>query len=224
MNSTAAAAAIHLENVRTGTSVELLKHAFLDSLRYDQARRPERATTLDYYLAVASSIPRPSHPALGQYLSHLLQTRCPHGLLLFRRIPPRPASWQQPAQSRHRLQRPVQAMQELGLNPQDIIDTEEEPGLGNGGLGRLAACYMDSLATLQIPAIGFGIRYEFGIFDQVIRDGWQVESHRQVAAMGQPLGDCPSRRRARSRLWRPHGNLYRRARQLSASAGFPAMS
>ncbi|QEY32456.1 glycogen/starch/alpha-glucan phosphorylase [Synechococcus sp. RSCCF101] len=57
----------------------------------------------------------------------------------------------------------------------DILEVEEEPGLGNGGLGRLAACYMESLASLEVPATGYGIRYEFGIFDQLIRDGWQVE-------------------------------------------------
>ena len=56
-----------------------------------------------------------------------------------------------------------------------ILSVEEEPGLGNGGLGRLAACYMESLATLEIPATGYGIRYEFGIFDQLIENGWQVE-------------------------------------------------
>ena len=77
-------------------------------------------------------------------------------------------------------------MRELGLNPQTIIDTEEEPGLGNGGLGRLAACYMDSLATLQIPALGFGIRYEFGIFDQLIRDGWQIEATDKWLQWGNP--------------------------------------
>ncbi len=57
----------------------------------------------------------------------------------------------------------------------EILDVEEEPGLGNGGLGRLAACFLESLASLEIPATGYGIRYEFGIFDQLIRDGWQVE-------------------------------------------------
>ena len=68
-----------------------------------------------------------------------------------------------------------QAAQESGLDLKVLIDLEEEPGLGNGGLGRLAACYLDSLATLQIPAIGYGIRYEYGMFDQEIVDGWQKE-------------------------------------------------
>ncbi|WP_087657682.1 glycogen/starch/alpha-glucan phosphorylase [Caballeronia terrestris] len=67
------------------------------------------------------------------------------------------------------------ALQALDQDLDALLALEEEPGLGNGGLGRLAACYMDSLATLEIPAIGYGIRYEFGIFDQEIRDGWQVE-------------------------------------------------
>ena len=68
------------------------------------------------------------------------------------------------------------ALQRFGINDiEEILDVEEEPGLGNGGLGRLAACFLDSLASLQIPATGYGIRYEFGIFDQLIRDGWQVE-------------------------------------------------
>jgi glycogen phosphorylase len=67
------------------------------------------------------------------------------------------------------------ALADLGQDYDTVLACEEEPGLGNGGLGRLAACYLDSLATLQRPAIGYGIRYEFGIFDQEIRDGWQVE-------------------------------------------------
>ncbi len=68
-----------------------------------------------------------------------------------------------------------QAAKETGLDLKEIIDHEEEPGLGNGGLGRLAACYLDSLASLQIPAIGYGIRYEYGMFDQEIVNGWQKE-------------------------------------------------
>ena len=66
-------------------------------------------------------------------------------------------------------------MRALGQDLDVLLEVEEEPGLGNGGQGRLAACYLDSLATVEIPAIGYGIRYEFGIFDQKIVDGWQVE-------------------------------------------------
>jgi starch phosphorylase len=79
-----------------------------------------------------------------------------------------------------------QAMEELGLDFERLLDQEEEPGLGNGGLGRLAACYLDSLATLEIPSIGYGIRYEFGIFDQQIRDGWQVEIADKWLRLGNP--------------------------------------
>ena len=77
-------------------------------------------------------------------------------------------------------------MEDFGLDFQKIIRQEEEPGLGNGGLGRLAACYLDSLAALEIPAVGYGIRYEFGIFDQEIRDGWQSEVTDQWLRLGNP--------------------------------------
>jgi starch phosphorylase len=70
----------------------------------------------------------------------------------------------------------AEALRRFGISDiNEILDVEEEPGLGNGGLGRLAACFLESLASLEIPATGYGIRYEFGIFDQLIRDGWQVE-------------------------------------------------
>ncbi|MGD9185441.1 MAG: glycogen/starch/alpha-glucan phosphorylase, partial [Desulfobacterales bacterium] len=78
------------------------------------------------------------------------------------------------------------AMEDLGLDFRNIIEQEEEPGLGNGGLGRLAACYLDSLATLEIPAVGYGIRYEFGMFDQEIREGWQVEVTDPWLHLGNP--------------------------------------
>jgi starch phosphorylase len=64
---------------------------------------------------------------------------------------------------------------DFGATLKEFLDLEPEPGLGNGGLGRLAACFVDSLATLDLPAVGYGIRYEFGIFRQTFVDGWQVE-------------------------------------------------
>ncbi len=79
-----------------------------------------------------------------------------------------------------------EALADLGKDLDDIIAHEIEPGLGNGGLGRLAACYMDSLATLGVPAIGYGIHYEFGMFTQEIRDGWQVELADKWLRMGFP--------------------------------------
>ncbi len=78
------------------------------------------------------------------------------------------------------------AMSEFGYDLKNIIDQEEEPGLGNGGLGRLASCYLDSLAALNVPAIGYGIRYEFGIFDQRICDGWQAEITDKWLQYGNP--------------------------------------
>ena len=79
-----------------------------------------------------------------------------------------------------------EALRTLGLSLSEIAVQEPEPGLGNGGLGRLAACFMDSLATLQVPAIGYGIRYEFGMFHQEIRDGWQVERTDKWLQFGNP--------------------------------------
>jgi len=80
----------------------------------------------------------------------------------------------------------AQAALETDLDLKAIINQEEEPGLGNGGLGRLAVCYLDSLATLQIPAIGYGIRYEFGMFDQEIVNGWQKEFSDRWLQSGNP--------------------------------------
>ncbi|MEE3067690.1 MAG: glycogen/starch/alpha-glucan phosphorylase [Actinomycetota bacterium] len=78
------------------------------------------------------------------------------------------------------------ALAAMGQRLDEVLACEEEPGLGNGGLGRLAACYLDSLATLERPAIGYGIRYEFGIFDQEIHDGWQVEQTDNWLDRGNP--------------------------------------
>jgi starch phosphorylase len=79
-----------------------------------------------------------------------------------------------------------EALKELGLDLATVAAQEPEPGLGNGGLGRLAACFMDSLSTLGVPAIGYGLRYEFGMFRQEIRDGWQVERSDKWLQFGNP--------------------------------------
>ena len=79
-----------------------------------------------------------------------------------------------------------EAMKMLNVDLADILEQEVDAGLGNGGLGRLAACFLDSLATLDIPAYGYGIRYEFGMFDQEIRDGWQLEKPDEWLRLGNP--------------------------------------
>jgi starch phosphorylase len=68
-----------------------------------------------------------------------------------------------------------EAMQMLGLNLDTVVEEEPDPGLGNGGLGRLAACFLDSLATLDYPAYGYGLRFDYGMFRQDFENGWQIE-------------------------------------------------
>uniref|UniRef100_A0A8C5GWS4 Alpha-1,4 glucan phosphorylase n=1 Tax=Gouania willdenowi TaxID=441366 RepID=A0A8C5GWS4_GOUWI len=79
-----------------------------------------------------------------------------------------------------------EAIYQLGLDMEELEEMEEDAGLGNGGLGRLAACFLDSLATLGLAAYGYGIRYEYGIFNQKIRDGWQVEEADDWLRHGNP--------------------------------------
>ena len=78
------------------------------------------------------------------------------------------------------------AMKELGLSWADLREIERDAGLGNGGLGRLAACFLDSLATLQLPGYGYGVRYDYGIFRQEIKDGYQVEEPDNWLRFGNP--------------------------------------
>jgi starch phosphorylase len=79
-----------------------------------------------------------------------------------------------------------EALMDIGCKLEDVYEEEQDPALGNGGLGRLAACFLDSFATLDIPAMGYGIRYDYGIFKQDIKDGYQIEMPDYWLAQGNP--------------------------------------
>jgi glycogen phosphorylase len=160
--------------VRTGLHAEDLQQAVSDHLRYSVGRPALVATVQDYYVALALAVrdrmmqrwieTTQSIVDLNRKVACYLSAEFLMGPHLGNNL--------------LNLQIEEEARTALGGLGQDldaILACEEEPGLGNGGLGRLAACYLDSLATLERPAIGYGIRYEFGIFDQEIHDGWQVE-------------------------------------------------
>jgi starch phosphorylase len=172
-------------DVRTGMAVGDLRQAVTDHLRYSVGRPTAVARPHDYYKALALAVrDRMQHRWLNTtqtcfdlqrkvacYLSaeFLMGPQLGNNLV-----------------NLHLEETARSALAELGQDLDAILGCEEEPGLGNGGLGRLAACYLDSLATLQRPAIGYGIRYEFGIFDQEIRDGWQHEITDKWLRFGNP--------------------------------------
>ena len=173
------------EPTRTGLSVEALKRAFADNLFYAQARFPKIATTNDNYMALAVTV-------RDRLLQRWVQTVKTYYENSSRTVCYLSAEFLLGPHLGNNLinlgiyEEARQAVTELGLDFDELLEAEEEPGLGNGGLGRLAACYLDSLATLQIPSIGYGIRYEYGIFDQEIRDGWQVEITDKWLRFGNP--------------------------------------
>ncbi|MBI5895620.1 MAG: glycogen/starch/alpha-glucan family phosphorylase, partial [Desulfobacterales bacterium] len=170
---------------RPGPSVAEFKNDFLRHLYYTQGRVVETATPTDLYMALAYAV---RNRLLERWLHTVRHLDTP-GVRVVSYLS---AEFLLGPHLENNLvnlgiQETVRAaLGELKLDLDRLIDLEEEPGLGNGGLGRLAACYMESLATLEIPAIGYGIRYEFGIFDQLIQDGWQMEITDQWLRHGNP--------------------------------------
>jgi starch phosphorylase len=165
--------------------VECLRRAFVDNLFFTQARTPRLATPNDYYLALAFTLrDRLLHRWYRTMEAYLAGDVRAVAYLSAEFLPgPHLENALLSLGIRDRAREAVAA---FGLDLEELLAEEEEPGLGNGGLGRLAACYLDSLATLEIPAFGYGIRYEFGIFDQEIRDGWQVEITDKWLRFGNP--------------------------------------
>jgi starch phosphorylase len=173
------------EPTRTGLAADTLRRAVLDNLACLQGVYPHIATPYDWYMALAYTV---RDRMLARWVS-TVQTYAAHDLKVACYLSAEFLIGPQLGNNLVALGiEPAarEAMHMLGQDLNVIGALEEEPGLGNGGLGRLAACYMDSLATLEIPAIGYGIRYEFGIFDQEIRDGWQVEVTDKWLQKGNP--------------------------------------
>ena len=172
-------------NIRTGTSTEELSQAILDNLYFVQGRIPVNASLNDWYLATAYTV---RDRILNRWVTtlHILQEQ-PIKLVAYLSAEFLMGPHLGNAMINLGITDQVRtAVASLGQDLDAIIEQEGEPGLGNGGLGRLAACYLDSLATLQVAAIGYGIRYEFGIFEQSIRDGWQVERTDKWLRSGNP--------------------------------------
>ena len=183
------AAASEGRDVRRGMAVADLKQAILDHLNFTQARPRQLATLNDWYMAVAHAVRDRMLDDWLTSLQHLHRKEVKIVSYLSAEFLMGPHLGNNLVNLG--IMEPVrQAVTELGQELDDLIRQEEEPGLGNGGLGRLAACYMDSLATLRVPAIGYGIRYEFGIFDQQLRDGWQVEVTDKWLRLGNPWEIC----------------------------------
>ncbi len=174
------------DNVRSGLSIKALWQDYVENLICVQGRGvPQIATTHDRYMAFAYTVRdrmafRGAH-ALHTYWGKDFKVVCylsaeflmgPHlgnnlvNLGIYDEV--------------------RTALGTAGYDMEELLEQEEEPGLGNGGLGRLAACYLESMATLEIPSMGYGIRYEFGIFDQELRDGWQVERTDKWLRFGNP--------------------------------------
>ena len=147
-----------------------LYNGIKERLFYTLGKRPDNASIHDFYMAL-------SYAVRDQIINYWLSMEEPSG----KEIAYLSAEFLIGPQLGNNLlnlgieKEAREAISEYDLTLDQVLEVAEEPGLGNGGLGRLAACFLDSLATLEIPAWGYGIRYDYGIFKQTIKDGYQVE-------------------------------------------------
>jgi glycogen phosphorylase len=171
--------------ISLGSDRDTLRRAFLEKLVLNQAKLPGDATRNDKYLAIAAVVRDRILDRWTRSTQTFVETQTRTVIYLSAEFLLGPQLGSNILNLG--LETEIRAaLTDLGISLDELRDQEEEPGLGNGGLGRLAACFMDSLATLNIPAIGHGIRYEFGIFDQEIVDGAQVERTDRWLRFGNP--------------------------------------
>ncbi len=166
-----------------------LKMSFANHLKYIMGKDHITATPLDLYYALSLAV-------RDRLIDRMIQTQTTYNRLRAKRVYYLSLEFligRALANNIFNLNfcdTAINAMREFGLNLEEMCEAEPDAGLGNGGLGRLAACFMDSLATLEYPAYGYGIRYEFGIFRQEIADGFQVERPDQWLRFGNPWEIC----------------------------------
>jgi glycogen phosphorylase len=176
---------IVVEDDRTGTTAASLRRAFLDHVHFSRGRPFERASTVDRYHALAlvarDRAMRRWTRTITAYAGrevkqvYYLSAEYLPGRLLVNNL-----------LNLGLYDEVKRVTAELGLEFADLCEVEPDAGLGNGGLGRLAACFLDSMATLGIPGMGYGIRYEYGIFEQAVRGGHQVEKPDEWLRFGNP--------------------------------------
>jgi starch phosphorylase len=174
-----------VEDDRTGMDDASLKRAFLDHLSYSIGKSAYNSTTLDRFFALALTV-------RDRLTFRWAQTQEQYSKLDVKRVYYLSAEFLLGRALTNNLQaldlydRAKKLLADAGIEISDVFESEPEPGLGNGGLGRLAACFLDSMATLGYAGYGYGIRYEFGIFEQEIKGGWQVEHPDEWLKFGNP--------------------------------------
>src|SRR5277367_5380222 len=176
---------ISVEDDRTGMAPVVLRRAFTDHVQYSRSRDLDGATAFDRYVALALAardrlVARWSWTQRTYYEQDVKRAYYLSAEFLLGR------ALVQNLQALGIFEDYRQVLAEMGIDLDDLIEREPDAGLGNGGLGRLAACLLESLATLGMPGAGYGIRYEFGIFEQVIRNGAQVERADEWLRFGNP--------------------------------------
>jgi len=176
---------ISVRGVAALEGVQDIKTAFNRHLHFTLCKDRNVATTRDYYFALANAV-------RDQLVGRWIRTQ----QYYYEKDPKRVYYLSLEFYMGRTLQNTMvnlglqnkcdEAMYQLGLDIEELEELEEDAGLGNGGLGRLAACFLDSMATLGLAAYGYGIRYEYGIFNQKIRDGWQIEEADDWLRYGNP--------------------------------------